>query len=148
MNKYATYWIKHFKQDKEFGHLRFKRLEDKEHGGYPPFYIDESLLDKVGLDVFVKIENDRIPFFVGAPLFGINPRPDEIPNFFNGRKIIAVLSRSSFNSKIVAGLSIYKVYRGDKRDWLKLARFGNMEGKIIRINFFGSSKKNTDIIRN
>jgi hypothetical protein len=60
MKKYTTYWIKHFKQDKKFGHLRFKRLEDKEYGGYPPFDIDESFVDKVGLEDFVKIEKERI----------------------------------------------------------------------------------------
>ena len=139
MNKYATYWIKHFKQDKKFGHLRFKLLKDKGYGGYPPFEIDESLIDKVKLDDFVKIEEKRIPLFVGAPIFGTYPRVDKIPNFFNEPKIIAVLGRPSFNSKIVFGVSIYKVYKDDKKKRFRLARFENMEGKVIRVNFSGSS---------
>ena len=131
MNKHTIYWIKHFKQDKKFGHLRFKLLEDKGYGGYPPFDIDEYLVDKVKLDDFVKIEKNRIPLFVGTPISGINPWINEIPNFFNEPKIIAVLSRSSFNSRIVAGLSIDKVYKDNKRKWFRLARFENREGCVI-----------------
>jgi hypothetical protein len=141
MKNHTTCWIKHFKQDKRFGHLRFKFLEDNGYGGYPPFDIDESLVDKAKLDDFVKIEKNRIPFFVETSRFGINPWINEIPNFFNGPKIIAVLGRSSFNSKIVGGLSINKVYKDNKKEWFKLARFGNWEGKIIRINFSGSSHR-------
>ena len=129
MKKHIIYWIKHFKQDKKFGHLRFKLLEDKGYGGYPPFDIDESLVDKVKLDDFVKIEKNRIPFFVGTPISGINPWINKIPNFFNGPKIIAILGRSSFNSEC-GGLSIEKVYKDNKRKWFRLARFENRESCV------------------
>ena len=129
MKKHTTYWIEHLRQDKKFGHLRFKLLEDKGCGGYPPFDIDQSLIDKVKLDDFVKIEKNRIPFFVGSQ-FGINPWIDKIPNFFNRPKIIAVLGKSLLSGH-VAGLSIYKVYKDDKRKWVRLAYFENREGCVI-----------------
>jgi len=132
MKKHTTYWIEHFKQDKKFGHLRFKFLEDENgYGGYPPFNIDESLVDRVRLDDFAKIEENRIPFFVGTPISGINPWINKIPNFFNRPKIIAVLGRSSFNSNVVGGVSIYKVYKDNKRKWVRLAHFENREACVI-----------------
>ena len=129
MKKYTTYWIKHFKQDKKFGHLRFKLFKDKRCGGYPPFDIDESLIDKVRLDDFIKIERHRSPFFLGTQ-FGIYPRIDKIPNFFNRPKIIAVLGKSLLSGH-VAGLFIYKVYKDNKRKRFRLAHFENREGCVI-----------------
>ena len=125
MKKHTTYWIKNFKQDKKFGHLRFKLLKDK---GYLPFDIDKDLVDKVGLDDFVKIEENRIPFFIGTQ-FGIYPNIDEIPNFYNNYKLIGILGKSIL-SGCVAGLSIYKVYKDNKRKRFRLAHFENRKSSL------------------
>ena len=120
MKEHTTYWIKHFKENKEFAHLRFKRLKGKVYGGYPRFDIDESLIDDVELDDFVKIEKNRIPFFIGSQ-FGISPIMDKIPNFYNGDKIIGILGKSLLSGS-VAGLTICKCV-GNKR--VKIVHFKN-----------------------
>ena len=117
MKEHTTYWIKHFKENEEFGHLRFKLLKD---GPYPRFDIDGSLIDEVELDDFVKIEENRIPFFIGSQ-FGITPIMDKIPNFYNGDKIIGILGKSLLSGS-VAGLTIYKCV-GNKR--VKIVHFKN-----------------------
>lgn len=106
MKKHTTYWIKHFRQNKEFGHLRFKLLKDKVYGGYPSFDIDESLIDEVELNEFIKIEENRIPLFIGHQ-FGISPSINKILNFYSGDSIIGILGKSLL-SGVVGGLTIYK----------------------------------------
>ena len=91
-------WINTLKQDKHFGHIRFKQLDV----GYPPFEIDRDLIDTVDRGPFAVREEDRIPFFLGSQ-FGIHPRMDEVPGFFNGDKVIAVLNNSLL-SGAVSGL--------------------------------------------
>ena len=86
---WTKYWIKKFKNEQHNGKKRFKRL-DKD---YPPFEIDQSLIDIVEMEEFIKIEEQRIPLFIGSQ-FGINPKIDDMPEFFNGRKLIAILGKS------------------------------------------------------
>ena len=105
---WTTYWINRFQADPKYGKIRFKRLES----GYPLFEIENSLIDVVEMDVFVKIEDDRIPLFVGSQ-FGLNPKMNQIPNFFNGRKVIAILSKSLL-SGAVSGLSLHEIGENDK----------------------------------
>jgi len=137
MKKHTTYWIKHFRQNKEFGHLRFKLLKDKEHGGNPPFDIDESLIDEVGLDDFVKFEENRIPFFVGTQ-HGIYPRIDEIPNFYSEDKIIGILGKSLLSGHI-GGLSIHKcvgkerieIVRFENEVWVDYSKYQGIDNLIV-----------------
>jgi|GEM_PF-6635020 len=122
----TMFWIQRFKSSPDYGHMRFKKLQ-KEFGGYPPFDMDESLIDEVDLDTFNKTEETRITLFVSAPLFGINPKPYRIPNFLLEDKIVAILHRASF-SIIVGGLSIYLITAGaPKYNMTKLAYFENEE---------------------
>jgi hypothetical protein len=100
------YWIKHFKDNPEYGSLRFKKL-DKGFYGYPPFDFDETLLDVVDLETFIKIEKCRIPLFIGTQ-FGLYPWFYEFPDFYNEDKIIAILGKSVLTGH-VAGLSIYRI---------------------------------------
>ena len=100
-------WLNHFFDDEKFGAIRFKCLDK----GYPRFDFDDKLIDIVSDFDFSKIENNRIPLFIGSQ-FGINPRINEISDFFNGDKIIAVLGKSLL-SGCVAGLSIYRINRID-----------------------------------
>ena len=102
-------WIKNFKNDQEHGQKRFKRLCK----GYPPFEIDEALIDVVEFEEFIKIEEQRIPLFIGSQ-FGINPRIDKIPQFFNGEKVIAILGKSLLSGH-VTGLSLHQIGKNDKK---------------------------------
>jgi hypothetical protein len=102
------FWIQGFKKSRRHGHKRFKRLET----GYPPFEINEELIDIVSLEDFIRIEKDRLPLFIGSQ-FGINPRINEIPGFFNGRKQIAILAKSLLSGS-VSGLTLYQIKRRHK----------------------------------
>jgi hypothetical protein len=117
---HLDFWIDNFINDRNYGHMRFKRLEK----GYPPFVIDDELIDTVEFEEFIKIENDRIPIFIGSQ-FGINPRIKEIPNFFNGIKLIAILSKSLL-SGCVNGLTLYEINENDTTFDLK-----NKVGKYL-----------------
>jgi hypothetical protein len=110
MNPHTTYWIKHLKKHQEYGHLRFKKL-DKGFYGYLPFDFDETLLDVVDLETFIKNEDNRIPLFIGSSLTGINPRLNDFPDFFKEDKIIGVLGISVLNGTHY-GLGIYKILAG------------------------------------
>lgn len=100
-------WIKRFAENPSNQGKRFKRLAT----GYPPFDIDKTLVDVVGLDEFVKIEPHRLPLFIGSQ-FGINPKIHELPQFFNGEKPVAILGKSML-SGAVGGLSIYLIQHGE-----------------------------------
>jgi len=106
---WTKYWIKSFMKDQKHGRKRFKRLDK----GYPQFEIDESLIDIVDFEEFIQIEEGRIPFFVGSQ-FGIQPKIDDIPQFFNGEKQIAVLGKSLLSGH-VAGLTIFQIGKDEKK---------------------------------
>ncbi len=103
------YWIKKFKNDPQNLNIKFK----SPFMGSIPFEIDEDIFDRVELEEFVKIEQNRIPLFLGSQ-FGIAPRINEIPDFFNGEKIIAILAKSMLSGH-VSGLTIYKIYENEKQ---------------------------------
>ena len=107
MSKHTLYWVARFLSDKNFGHMRFKRL----NVGYPMFDFDDELIDTVELDKFIKVEKNRLPLFIGSQ-FGIHPKMVNIPGFASEDRIIAVLAKSLL-SGCVAGLSIYRVVKGD-----------------------------------
>jgi hypothetical protein len=107
-----------------YGHLRFKKLKNQGFGGYPPFDIDETLIDEVDLDTFIKKEETRIPLFIGHQ-FGINPWFNNIPNFLFEDKIVAILGKSVLSGH-VAGLSIYQIpANSPENEWIKLIFFKN-----------------------
>lgn len=123
---WTKYWIARFKSDSQFGHMRLKRL----NVGYPPFDIDEDLVDWVDLEEFIRIEENRLPLFIGSQ-FGIHPNLNELPNFYNGEKLIAILGMSLL-SGCVAGLSIYRLnesdygFSGNRRKLFKTFRNENI----------------------
>ncbi len=106
---WTKYWIKKFKNSQEHGQKRFKRLDE----GYPPFEIDKALIDIVEMEEFIKNEEQRIPLFIGSQ-FGINPNIDDMPEFFNGRKLIAILSKSVLSGH-VSGLTVYQIEKNEKK---------------------------------
>lgn len=111
MKEHSVYWLKQFKENQEFGNIRFKRL-DKGFYGYPPFDFDDSILDTVDLETFIKVEKNRIPLFVGTQ-FGMYPWFYDFPDFYNEDKTIAVLGKSLL-SGLIAGLALYKVDANSK----------------------------------
>jgi hypothetical protein len=106
---WTKYWIKSFLKDQQHGQKRLKRLEK----GYPLFEIDEALIDIVEFDEFIQIEERRIPLFIGSQ-FGIHPNLDNIPQFFNGEKLIAILGKSLLSGH-VDGLSLYQIGKNEKK---------------------------------
>lgn len=105
--KHSWYWLSRFKADAHYGKMRLKKLD----GGYPRFDFDSKYIDTVRLEVFIKNEPDRIPLFIGTQ-FGVMPRVNELQDFFNGPKEIAVLGKSLL-SGTVAGLGIYLISEED-----------------------------------
>ena len=77
------------------------------------FDIDESLIDIVSFKEFIKNEENRLPLFIGSQ-FGIAPRMDKIPEFFNGRKLVAILQKSLLSGH-VAGLVVSEIKEGEKK---------------------------------
>ncbi|MDG1148000.1 MAG: hypothetical protein P8N52_06825 [Crocinitomicaceae bacterium] len=117
---WTTYWVNNFKNDPQHGQKWFKRLKT----GYSDFNIDKSLIDIVELEEFIKIEDQRIPIFVGTQ-FGIYPRIDQVPHFFNGEKLLAILGKSIL-SGCVSGLSLYQINRNDSKfTYNKIQTFRN-----------------------
>jgi hypothetical protein len=117
---WTTCWIKKFKEEQKSCQKRFKRLER----GYPPFELDESLIDIVDMEEFIMIEEFRIPIFVGSQ-FGIYPRIEKMPEFFNGRKVIAILSKSLLSGH-VSGLTIYQIEENEKQfNYKRVERYPN-----------------------
>lgn len=106
---WTKYWIKNFKNDQDYGQFRFKRLNKD----YPSFEIDEVIMDVVEFEEFMKIEEQRIPLFIGSQ-FGISPGIDNMPDFFNGRKLIAILSKSLLSGH-VNGLTLYQIEENEKK---------------------------------
>jgi hypothetical protein len=100
------YWVRHLKENPYYNHLRFKKL-NKGFNGYPPFDFDDIPIDLVDLETFIRIEENLIPLFIGTQ-FGLYPWFYEFPDFYNGDKIIAILSKSELSGH-VARLSLYKV---------------------------------------
>ena len=104
---WTKYWIEKFKVDAVYGAKRFKKLDV----GYPSFDIDETIVDIVNLDDFIKIEDNRIPLFIGSQ-FGIKPDINKLSGFFNGEKEIAILNKSML-SGVVSGLGIFQIHDDD-----------------------------------
>lgn len=100
---WLSYWLAAFQKDDANRNKRFKML----NCGYPIFVLDTKYYDIVELDEFNRIEDDRLPLFIGTQ-FGIVPKIENLANFFNGEKEIAILGKSAL-SGAVSGLSIYKI---------------------------------------
>lgn len=116
MKENSVYWLRQLRGHTEFGKYRFKRL-DKGFKGYPPFEFDSNILDVVNLQTFIKVEEDRIPLFVGTQ-FGIYPWFNDFPDFYSEERTIAVLEKSVLSGH-VAGLGIYKVNAFSKHSDIK-----------------------------
>ncbi len=100
-------WMLSLQAHNYFSEIRFKVLKNFSLR----FNIDTRFVDLVDRNTFNKIEDDRIPFFLGTQ-FGIYPRIDEMPVFFNGEKLVAFLNKSLLSGH-VSGLNIYQILDDD-----------------------------------
>ena len=101
-------WIKKFKNNPKNENINFKRLKDT----LPPVDGDGTFIEYVDFEEFIKIEDHRIPLFVGT-IIGIMPNIDKMPEFFNGKKRIAILAKSVL-SGCIFGLTISQIEAHEK----------------------------------
>lgn len=149
MKLLATFEIKEIKRSPEYGHLRFKKLQEEEIN-YSSLYSDEIRIDVVDLETFIKKEENRIPIFFSTSL-RLQPKPDKIPNFLSEEKTVAILGVSL--SGKVTGLSIYKIRAGSKDLELMKPSFFNYPHILSPVektnddfeNAWGLSKKGDNI---
>ena len=81
------------------------------------------------LIVLILVDDGRLPLFIGTQ-FGIAPKIENLTNFFNGEKEIAILGKSAL-SGTVSGLSIYKIELTDTVFTNKrIFYYSNSSGKI------------------
>ncbi len=100
-------WLSKWLEDPAYVRIRFKMLEK----GYPPVDFPPELVTKVPLNMFNRIEAERIPLFIGSQ-FGVHPRPGNLEGFFNGEKLIAVLVKSLLSGHI-SGMNLYRIQADD-----------------------------------
>lgn len=102
---HCLYWVEILQNNNYWKDIRFKKL----NVGYPKFVMYPALFDEVNLEDFLKLENNRIPFFIGSQ-FGINPRLETVYSVDDENVLIAILCKSLLSST-VAGLKIYSLKR-------------------------------------
>jgi len=100
-NEKSMLWLKHFKDNKQFSHFRFKIPQSKHY-----IDIDKDLIDIVDKETFLKIEENRIPLFLGTQ-FGVYPQYD-IKEIAHQSRIIAILGKSLLSGN-VSGVTFYKL---------------------------------------
>jgi hypothetical protein len=92
--------------------------------GHPRFEVDKAIIDIVEFEEFIIIEEQRTPLFIGSQ-FGIYPKIDDIPQFFNGEKLIAILAKSLL-SGCVSGLYLHQIGKNDNKfKSNEIAYYGN-----------------------
>jgi hypothetical protein len=101
MKQSASWWESHLLCDENYGNIRFKILDG---GQCVPYNISSILVDSVHLDVFLRVEDKRLPLLIGTQ-FGFFPRLSSIPGFFLEPRVVALLCKSVLSGN-VAGLTI------------------------------------------
>ena len=123
MKNVSTWWESHLLHDEIYGDIQLKKLAGAQ---YLPYKISSVIVETVGLDEFLKLEDGRLPLLIGTQ-FGFFPRLNTINGFFLEPRIIALLSKSALSGN-VAGMTIclindrsgpWKVIRDfpDKREY-------------------------------
>jgi uracil-DNA glycosylase len=117
----AYYWIDRLKSDPVWSKFRFKRL-DKGHYTNSNINIKHEIIDVVNFIVFVRIEDNRIPLFIG-PSYKVLLTLKSVYLEYPQRRIIAVLEET-YPIENYKGLTIMEYFRGVEK---KLAFFRNEE---------------------
>jgi uracil-DNA glycosylase len=115
------YCINSLKADLIWGKFRFKRL-NKGHYSNSATSIKHELIDVVNFTVFVRIEENRLPLFIG-PSYIVMTSLKSVYLEYPQRRIIAVLEES-YPLEIYRGLKIMEYFRGEEK---MLAFFRNEE---------------------
>ncbi|NLG19747.1 MAG: hypothetical protein GX556_20705 [Fibrobacter sp.] len=100
------FWIDRLKADPVWGKIRLKRL-DKGHYTNPNIDLSHELIDIVNFNVFVRIEEDRLPLFLDTLMLTAK----SVYIYYPERRIIAVLDPDYLRSSY-RGLIIEKYFRG------------------------------------
>lgn len=101
MKQLTHWWESHLLRDANYGDIRLKKLAG---GQYVPYKILSISVEEVGLDIFLKLEDKRLPLIIGTQ-FGFFPRLNTIPGFLLEPRVVALLSKSALSGS-VAGFSI------------------------------------------
>lgn len=108
--KHDIRWANYFRASTLFGHMRFKTT----FNNYKDlFSIPEDMIDVVSYEEFAEIDPDRIPLFFACHS---SPSPgfSQIPNFFNGDKYAAILTKTL--SGCINGVSLYFIPKDIQRE--------------------------------
>jgi len=119
MKDSTTWWESHLLRDEIYGNIRLKKLDG---GQYVPYNIASIPVEPVGTDVFLKLEDKRLPLIIGTQ-FGFFPRLNTIPGFYLEPRIVALLSKSVLSGS-VAGMS-FCLITGQEETWKVIRDFAN-----------------------
>jgi hypothetical protein len=117
MKQLSSWWESHLLSDEIYGNIRLKILDG---GQYVPYNISSILVEPVGLDLFLKIEDKRLPLIIGTQ-FGFFPRLNNIPGFNLEPRVVALLSKSVLSGN-VAGIAICLI-PGREQTWKVIRDF-------------------------
>ena len=119
MKHSTTWWESHLLRDEIYGNIRFKKLDV---GQYVPYNIASILVEPVATDIFLKLEDKRLPLIIGTQ-FGFFPRLNTIPGFYLEPRVVALLSKSVLSGS-VAGMS-FCLITGRDETWKVIRDFAN-----------------------
>jgi len=119
MKHSTTWWESHLLSDEVYGNIRLKKLDG---GQYVPYNIASIPVESVDIDIFLKLEDKRLPLIIGTQ-FGFFPRLNTIPGFYLEPRIVALLSKSVLSGN-VAGITVCLITDGSKQ-WKIIRDFPN-----------------------
>jgi len=134
-------WIDRLKADPKWSKIRFKRI-DKGHYTNPAITLKHELIDVVNYNVFVRIEENRIPLFIG-PSYMVSTTLKSVYLDHPEKRIIAILDEDSFPGEYRA-LIIQEYFRGQSKT---LAFFRNEEMYEQKLATIESVLKEATLIR-
>lgn len=115
------YWIDRLRADPKWSKFLFKRL-DKGHYVNPNVNILHEFIDVVNFTVFVRIEEDRLPLFIGPP-YKVLINLKSVYLDYPQKRTIAILEETGLPG-YYRGLTIKEYFRGEKES---LAFFRNVK---------------------
>jgi uracil-DNA glycosylase len=134
-------WINRLKADPKWNKIRFKRL-DKGHYTNPSINLEHDLIDVVNFNVFVRIEENRIPLFIG-PSYKVLLTLKSVYLDHPDKRTIAVLDESPLPGEY-RGLIIQEYFRGHSKT---LAFFRNESIYEQKLDTIDSVVKEATLIR-
>lgn len=134
-------WIDRLKADPKWGKIRFKRI-DKGHYTNPLISLKHELIDVVNFNLFVRIEDNRFPLFIG-PSYLVLLTLKSVYLDHPEKRIIAVLEESATPGEFRA-LLIQEYFRGKRNT---IAFFRNEELYEQKLDTLESVVKEAIMVR-